>query len=94
MRNNLIWRAVAEIFRQFTTSQQGVYEHEGRTVSFEKTIFHAGKFRLIIIAEEIIEDLQILIDQALENENYELAEELRKKLEQQKIGRASCRERV
>lgn len=80
MRNNLLWRAVAELFKKFYATQQGVYEKDGETVSYERTEIIAGKFRITIIAEEIVENLQELIDRAIENENYELADELTKKL--------------
>jgi len=78
--NNIFWRAIGEIFRKFAAIRNGMYENAGMIIRYEEMHFIAGKFKITIIAEEVIEDLQSAIKKAIEDENYELADQLTKRL--------------
>lgn len=80
--NVVFLRAFNAFLKDIKPDQTGVYTEDGKTISWDKIIIHLDKYRITILSEEIVENLNKLIQEAIDNEDYETANELTKRLKE------------
>lgn len=85
--NKLVWRVIGEFFKRIAVTRSGIINDGDTTIIYEQLTFYLGKYKLTLVAEEVVEDLNEQINMALQQENYELADELTKRLEELKAKR-------
>lgn len=80
---SLLKKALIEIFDDAQPFSTGVYEQDGNLIEFEKYLLVPGKTRIIVSIENFVEreSLYDKLQKAIDSENYELAEILKKRIE-------------
>ena len=77
--NNMLTEILSQFFGKLNISREGVYYKEDRPVSYQSVIFDLEEGqRMILTVEKEGPSIQEMIDAAIEEEDYEQAEELKK----------------